>query len=161
MLDELIAANAQYAAAFEAGSLPPEPGRRLLVLTCMDARIDALAILRLNPGDAHILRNAGGRASDDVVRSIVVSSRLLGVDTVLVMHHTECGMATISDRDIRTILSDVEEHHLESFQLLAISDQQQALRDDVTAIRTSPLLPPLQVEGAIYDVRTGVVSPLA
>lgn len=161
MLDELIAANATYAAGFDAGDLPRTPARRLLVLTCMDARIDALAILGLRPGDAHILRNAGGRVSDDVIRSLVVSSRLLGVEHAVVMHHTQCGMATISARDVRAILGDIEEEHLESFELLAIEDQQQALRDDVSAIRTSPLLPPLSVEGAIYDVATGVVAPMS
>ena len=158
MIDDLIAANARYAAAFDAAHLPAEPARRLLVLTCMDARIDALTVLGLQPGDAHILRNAGARVSDDVIRSLVVSTRVLGVNAVVVMHHTECGMAKISQRDVREMLSDVDEHHLEDFDLLAIADQEQALHADVDAIARSPLLPDVTAWGLLYDVMTGRVE---
>ena len=160
MLSDLLAGNAQFADSFDGGDLPRTPARGLLVLTCMDARIDALATFGLQRGDAHVLRNAGGRATDDVIRSLVVSSRLLGVHSVVVMHHTQCGMATISSRDVRAMLSDIDQEHLEPFDLLAIDDQQQALRDDVAAIRTSPLLPPLTVAGVMYDVATGRIIPM-
>lgn len=160
MLNDLLAANARYAAAFTAGGLPREPARRLVVVTCMDARIDTLAVLGLVPGDAHVLRNAGGRVSDDVIRSLVVSTGLLGVDTVVVMHHTKCGMATISQRDVEAVMSDIAQEHWESFDLLAIDDQRQALLDDVRAVRESPLLPALTVHGLIYDVTSGEVSVL-
>jgi carbonic anhydrase len=160
MLDDLLTANAAYAENFSGGDLPREPARRLLVVTCMDARIDTLAVLGLSPGDAHVLRNAGGRVTDDVIRSLVVSSRLLGVENVAVMHHTGCGMASISRRDVREMLSEIDEEHLESFELWAIDDQKQALADDVAAVRTSPLLPPLTAHGLLYDVTTGRVEHL-
>lgn len=158
MFDELLDANARYAESFGFGDLPRDPSRRLVVVTCMDARIDTLAVLGLKPGQAHVLRNAGGRVSDDVIRSLLVSTRLLGVQHVLVMHHTGCGMASISRREVREILADIDEEHWEHFELLEIGDQQAALREDVTAVRESPLLGSLDVAGAIYDVRTGRVD---
>ncbi|MPZ72989.1 MAG: carbonic anhydrase [Nitriliruptorales bacterium] len=160
VLDDLLAANVRYAEAFDAGHLPREPARRLVVITCMDARINPAAALGLRPGDAHVLRNAGGRVSDDVIRSLVVSTGLLGVTTVIVMHHTGCGMAAISKRDVQAVLSDISEEHWEAFDLLAIEDQHQALREDVDAVLQSRLLPPLQVTGLIYDVATGRVQQM-
>jgi carbonic anhydrase len=157
MLTELLQRNAEYAATFDKGHLPREPARRLVVITCMDARIDTLAVLGLHEGDAHVLRNAGGRVSDDVIRSLVVSTHLLGVGNVIVMHHTQCGMASISQRQVKELLSDIAEEHLESFDLLAIDDQRQALLDDVETVRTCPLLPPVEVAGLLYDVATGAV----
>ena len=158
MFDDLLTGNRRYAETFDAGDAPREPARRLLVLTCMDARIDTLAVLGLTIGDAHVLRNAGGRVSDDVIRSVLVSSRLLGVTSVVVMHHTGCGMSKISQRDIDQLLGDISEEHLETFDLLAIEDQQQALRDDVEAVRSSPLLPQVEVAGLLYDVATGLAQ---
>ena len=155
MFDQLLAANRSYAERSDIAGLPREPAQRLLVLTCMDARIDTLAVLGLRPGDAHVLRNAGGRVSEDAIRSMLVSTRLLGVTNVVVMHHTGCGMADISGRDVKVLFSDIAEEHLEFFDLLEIDDQLQALRDDVTAVRTSPLLPPVEVAGFLYDVATG------
>ncbi len=160
MLDALLDANRRYAHGFRHSDLPREPARRLVVVTCMDARIDTLAVLGLAPGDAHVLRNAGGRVSDDVIRSLLVSTRLLGVSHVLVMHHTGCGMATISKRQIREIADDIDDEHWESFELLEIGKQEAALSDDVAAIAESPLLGPLDVAGAIYDVTTGRVTRL-
>lgn len=160
VLDDLLAANARYAAAFDAADLPPEPARRLLLVTCMDARIDPLKILGLQIGDVHVLRNAGGRVTDDVIRSLVVSTRLLGVTSVVVMHHTQCGMAKVSQGDVPAILSDVDEQHLEGFELLAIADQEQALRDDVNAVQDSPLLPEIAARGLLYDVATGLARHL-
>jgi carbonic anhydrase len=160
MLTELLQRNAEYAATFDKGHLPREPAKQLVVITCMDARIDTLAVLGLDEGDAHVLRNAGGRVSDDVVRSLVVSTHLLGVNKVLVMHHTQCGMASISQRQVKELLSDIAEEHLETFDLLAIDDQRQALLDDVATVRESPLLPPVEVAGLLYDVTTGAVRPV-
>lgn len=157
MFDDLLTANADYVSRFDSGDLPREPARRLLVVTCMDARIDTLAVLGLKPGDAHVLRNAGGRVSDDVIRSLLVSTRLLGVTNVVVMHHTGCGMASISRHDAEALLADIADEHLETFDLLAIDDQEQALRADVAAVTSSPLLPPVDAAGFIYDVRTGEV----
>jgi carbonic anhydrase len=158
MFDELLDANRGYAETSTVAGLPREPAKRLLVLTCMDARIDTLAVLGLRPGDAHVLRNAGGRVSDDAIRSILVSTRLLGVTNVVVMHHTGCGMADIGSRDVEALFSDIADEHLEFFDLLAIDDQLQALRDDVTAVQQSPLLPSLEVAGFLYDVGTARVQ---
>ena len=160
MLTELLQRNAGYAATFDKGDLPREPAKRLVVITCMDARIDTLAVLGLHEGDAHVLRNAGGRVSDDVVRSLVVSTHLLGVNKVIVMHHTQCGMASISQRQVKELLSDIADEHLESFDLLAIDDQRQALLDDVETVRDCPLLPPVEVAGLLYDVSSGAVRPV-
>jgi carbonic anhydrase len=158
MFDDLLTANDEYARRQTLAGLPREPAKQLLVLTCMDARIDTLAILGLRPGDAHVLRNAGGRVSDDAIRSMLVSTRLLGVTNVVVMHHTGCGMADISKRDVQVLLGDIADEHLEFFDLLEIDDQLQALRDDVNTVRESPLLPPLDVAGFLYDVSSGRVE---
>lgn len=158
MFDDLLAANTSYAKTFAHDHLERDPARRLVVVTCMDARIDTLAVLGLQEGEAHILRNAGGRVSEDVIRSLVVSTHLLGVRWVLVMHHTECGMATISQRNVRELLSDIADEHWEGFDLLEIADQLEALRADVAAVQQSPLLPAVDVAGVIYDVRTGRIN---
>src|SRR5579871_4676711 len=96
-LDELLQANQRYAATFDQGSLAMPPARKLAVVTCMDARLEPLAYLGLNLGDTHVIRNAGGRASEDAIRSLVISQQLLGTEAVLVIHHTDCGMLTFSN----------------------------------------------------------------
>lgn len=144
VFDDLLAGNARFAASFQAGKLPAPPARKLAVLTCMDARILPLEVFGLRTGDAHIVRNAGGRASDDVLRSLAVSTRAMGVRAIAVVHHTECGMAKIDD-DLRPLVGE-----------MAIDDPDKALRGDVEALLTSPLLPEgTEVAGFRYDVRTG------
>lgn len=155
MFNNLIQANAAYAEDFAYGDLRPEPLRHLTVVTCMDARIDALAAFGLREGDAHILRNAGGRVSDDVLRSLLVSTHVLGVRNVVVMHHTDCGMAKLDRHQVRQLLPDVSEEDWQGLDLLTIEDHEQALRDDVERVRTSTLLPEIAVVGWIYDVGTG------
>ena len=158
MFAELLDANATYAEAFTLGDLPVPPRRKLVVVTCMDTRIDPLAVLGLPPGDAHILRNAGGRVSDDVLRSLLVSTHLLGARNVVVMHHTDCGMAKVDRNAVRELLSDIDEEDWRELDLLTIDDREQALRDDVERVRTSPLLPQVAVVGWVYDVSTGRVT---
>jgi carbonic anhydrase len=160
MFDNLLAANESFAAGFDGSHLVREPVLKLVVVTCMDARIDTLAVMGLKPGDAHVLRNAGGRVSDDVIRSLLVSTRLLGVTRVVVMHHTGCGMATISKHGVREIAQDIAEEQWATFDLLEIGDQKDALREDVAAVHRSPLLPDLEVAGFIYDVATGRIERL-
>lgn len=144
VFDDLLAGNEEFAAGFETGALPAPPARGLAILTCMDARILPLGVFGLRTGDAHILRNAGGRASDDVFRSLAVSTRALGVSAVAVVHHTECGMAKLDD-ELRALVGDA-----------AIDDPDQALADDVERLVTSPMLPKgTEVAGFLYDVRTG------
>lgn len=157
MFADLLRSNATYADQFAFGDLHREPRRHLTVVTCMDARIDALAVLGLHEGDAHILRNAGGRVSEDVLRSLLVSTHLLGVRNVVVMHHTDCGMATVDRQEVRQLLTEVTEEDWQSLDLLTIDDREQALRDDVERVRTSTLLPDLAVVGWIYDVASGRV----
>ena len=157
MFADLLAANATYAENFAFGHLRAEPLRQLTVVTCMDARIDALAALGLREGDAHILRNAGGRVSDDVLRSLLVSTHVLGVRNVVVMHHTDCGMAKLDRNEVRQLLADVAEEDWQSLDLLTIEDREQALREDVERVRTSALLPDVAVVGCVYDVAAGRV----
>lgn len=165
MFNDLLTANAAYADNFRFGDLGREPQRHLTVVTCMDARIDALAVLGLHEGDAHILRNAGGRVSDDVLRSLLVSTHLLGVRNVVVLHHTQCGMASIDHHEVRQLLTEVTEEDWQGLDLLTIDDRERALRDDVQRVRTSTLLPEVAVVGWVYDVATGrireVVGPEA
>lgn len=161
MFSDLLAANAAYADKFSFGHLGPEPQRQLTVVTCMDTRIDPLAVLGLATGEAHILRNAGGRVSDDVLRSLLVSTRKLGVRNVVVMHHTQCGMASLGPDEVRELLSEINDDASRGLDLLTIDDPEQALRDDVERVRTSPLLPDVAVVGWVYDVATGRVHEVA
>ena len=152
--DEFVQANQQYAAAFDKGSLPMPPRRHVAVVTCMDARLDPAKFLGLQEGDAHVIRNAGGRAAD-AIRSLVISQQLLGTREVVVIHHTDCGMLTFTDDQLRQKLrDDLGTQTTDAF--LPFSDLERSVRDDVAAIRTSPLLlKDLPVRGFIYDVRTG------
>ena len=152
--DEFVQANQQYAAAFDKGSLPMPPRRHVAVVTCMDARLDPAKFLGLQEGDAHVIRNAGGRAAD-AIRSFVISQQLLGTREGVVIHHTDCGMLTFTDDQLRQKLrEDLGAQTTDAF--LPFSDLEQSVRDDVAAIRTSPLLlKDVPVRGFIYDVRTG------
>lgn len=175
ILDEVLAANAAYAQDFgDKGSLALPPARGFAILTCMDARLDPAKYAGLSEGDAHVIRNAGGRASDDAIRSLVISYKLLGTREWFVIHHTDCGMEFFDDRTMRGLLAS----SLETAQLgpegftdvgagpgssegdyidwLTISDQAGAVVDDVTRIRNHPLVPSrIPVYGYVYDVRSG------
>jgi carbonic anhydrase len=152
--DEFLQANQQYAAAFDKGSLPMPPRRHVAIVTCMDARLDPAKFLGLQEGDAHVIRNAGGRAAD-AIRSLVISQQLLGTREVVVIHHTDCGMLTFTDDQLRQKLRD-DLGAQTTAAFLPFSDLEQSVRDDVAAIRTSPLLlKDVPVRGFIYDVRTG------
>ena len=158
--DECLQANQEYAAAFDKGSLPMPPGRHVAVVTCMDARLDPAKFLGLHEGEAHVIRNAGGRAAD-AIRSLVISQQLLGTREVVVIHHTDCGMLTFTDDQLRQKLrDDLGAQTTDAF--LSFSDLEQSVRDDVAAIRTAPLLlKDVPVRGFIYDVRTGRLQEVA
>jgi len=147
-IDRILNANEGYAAArSNLGSA--KPGRRLAVVTCMDARIDVFAVLGLHLGDAHVIRNAGGRVTDDVLRSLVLSAHVLGVDTVVVMQHTSCGVSGVSDDELREMTGA-------ELDFFAFDDHAAALREDVERLTTTPYLGPVQtVAGVVYDVETG------
>lgn len=164
--DDLLAANDDHVSQFINGHLPAPPARALAVLTCMDARILPLQALGLGPGDAHVIRNAGGRVTDDALRSLLVGVHTMGVRSIAVIHHTECGVAKTTDEEFRqAVLSATgNDPASDGIRLLAIADPDQALADDVRALASSPLLPAgVQVAGFRYDIRTGrldqVVGP--
>ena len=161
-LDDLLRANAQYADGFRSGDLPAPPSRHLAVVTCMDARILPLSALGLKIGDAHILRNAGGRVTDDVVRSLLVSSHVLDTRAIAVVHHTECGMINKTDSEIREAVRTGSGRDPGDIDFHAIADPEAALRADVKRIASSGLFPPdVDVRGFIYDVRTGRLREVA
>ncbi len=156
ILEELQSANEAYAAGFTKGDLPMPPGRRFAVLTCMDARLDPAKVLGLEEGEAHVIRNAGGRASDDALRSLIISHQLLGTREFVVVHHTDCGMLTFTNEEIREQLRRNLDADASAIDFLPFSDIDQSLREDVERIQASPLLPAdIPVSGFVYDVHTG------
>jgi carbonic anhydrase len=158
--DDLLAANAEFASTFTGSQLTGRAARGLAVVTCMDSRIDPLGLLGLEPGDAKILRNAGARVTDDVLRTLVLAVFLLGVTRVLVMPHTDCGMAKVTDEDVHE-LARAHDIDTRSLEFRTVPDQNAALRHDLTRIKASPfLIEELAIGGAIYDVHTGKLEPV-
>src|SRR5437763_12111717 len=161
VVDEFLKANEAYAANFQKGDLPMPPARHVAVLTCMDARIDPVRLLGREEGDAHVIRNAGGRASEDAIRSLVISEQLLGTNTVVVIHHTDCGMLTFSNDDLRTKVKQELQADADHIDFLPFKDLEQSVNDDVTFLRNSPLIPKsINISGFIYDVRSGKLLPV-
>lgn len=151
-IDRMLTANAAYAAG--GPDLPPDarPARRVAVVTCMDARIDVFAALGLRVGDAHVIRNAGGRVSEDALRSLALSTHVLGVDTVVVMQHTQCGLARKTDEELRALTGA-------DLAFLPIDDHATVLRHDVDVLAETPYLTPVrEIAGVVYDVATGAVE---
>lgn len=175
ILNEVLSANRHYVANFEdKGNLPLPPGRHFAILTCMDARLDPAKYAGLSEGDAHVIRNAGGRASDDAIRSLVISYKLLGTREWFVIHHTNCGMQLFTDDIIRGLLSSsletavIDENgwrdvgHIpgstegEFVDWLTFKDLAESVYVDVQRIRNHPLVPStIPIYGFIYDVKTG------
>jgi len=175
ILSEVLESNSKYATTFgEKSKLAMPPARRFAILTCMDARLDPAKFAGLSEGDAHVIRNAGARASDDAIRSHVISYKLLGTREFFVVHHTDCGMEFFTNDVMRSLLSSsLETAELaaagfrdvgkgpgsragEYIEWLTIKDQKESVRDDVERIRNHPLVPKsIPVYGYIYDVRSG------
>lgn len=156
---DVASANSAYAQQFTAKGLPARAARGLAIITCMDSRIDPLAVVGMKPGDAKILRNAGARVTDDVLRTLVLSTYLLGVERVLVMPHTKCRMASTTEAEIHRRIEDEFGVDTRGFEFRTVDDQAAALARDVRRVRSFPLLPArLVVAGAIYDVDTGRLS---
>ena len=153
--DDLLERNASYAEAFEQGDLPLPPARKLAVLACMDARLDVHGLLGLELGDAHVIRNAGGVVSDDALRSLVISQRLLGTEEIILIHHTDCGMLTFRDDDVKDgILADTGLRP--SFALEAFGELDDDVRQSIGRIQANPFIPNKdQVRGFVYDCATG------
>src|SRR3990172_9982416 len=140
-VSELLAANEAYASKFNKGPLPMPPARKVAVLTCMDPRRDPAKSLGLQEGDAHVIRNAGGRASEDALRSLVISYKLLGTREFLVIHHTDCGMLTFSNEQLREMLQKDLHADASGIDFLPFSDLDESVRRDVDTIRSHPLIP--------------------
>jgi len=157
---DLLAANETYADGFPLRGLQAHAAKGLAVLTCIDSRIEPLAMLGLRPGDAKILRNAGARVTDDVLRTLVLASYLLGVDRAMVIAHTDCRMATGSEDDVHAAVSEAGGPDTRSLAFLVTSNQQATVRADVQRIRSSPYLAHLDVGGFLYDTGTGRLSHL-
>jgi carbonic anhydrase len=156
VLSELLAANERYAADFTKGALPMPPGRHIAVLVCMDARLHPGKFLGLEEGDAHVIRNAGGRASDDALRSLIISHKLLGTREFLVIHHTDCGMLTFTNDQLREQLRRDLNADASAIDFLPFSDLEDSVRQDVQTIRSSPLIPnDIAVSGFVFDVKSG------
>jgi carbonic anhydrase len=155
--DEFLTANEGFAAGFDKGDLPMPPARKVAVVACMDARLHPEKALGLEIGDAHVIRNAGGRAAD-AIRSLVISERLLGTAEIVVLHHTDCGMLTFTNEQLAAKVQADLGVDVQGQDFLPFPDLEQSVRDDVAILRESPLIPrDIPISGAIYDVTTGRV----
>lgn len=153
--DQVIRNNESYARSFTEGKLPLPPAKHLAVVACMDARLDVHKILGLQPGDAHVIRNAGGVVTEDAIRSLVISQRLLGTNEIVLIHHTDCGMLTFKDDDVKSKIES-EVGIRPSFALEAFPDLESDVKQSIARIQASPFIPnKSSVRGFVYDVRTG------
>jgi carbonic anhydrase len=153
--DELLDKARSYTEGFDKGDLPSPPAKKLAVVACMDARLNPQAILGLDVGDAHVIRNAGGAVTDDAIRSLSISQRLLGTEEIVLIHHTDCGMLTVSDDDFR---SEVQKDTgiRPPWAAEAFSDLDEDVRQSMARIKTSPFIPRKEsVRGFVYDVHDG------
>jgi carbonic anhydrase len=153
--DELLANNAAYARYFTSGDLPTPPAKKVAVLACMDARLNVYGALGLREGDAHVIRNAGGVATDDAIRSLVISQRLLGTREIILIHHTDCGMLTFRDDEVKAAI-EADTGLRPPFALEAFPDPAQDVRQSIRRITASPFVPHKDsVRGFVYEVATG------
>ena len=157
-IDDVLTNNAGYAEGFVQGTLHAPPAKNLAVVACMDARLDTHKLLGLKEGDAHVLRNAGGVVSDDVIRSLVISQRLLGTREIMLIHHTDCGMLSFRDDDVKDAI-EADTGLRPAFALEAFRELEQDLRQSIARIQASPFIPLKdQVRGFVYDCATGQLN---
>jgi carbonic anhydrase len=162
VFDDLLDGNRRYRAWFGLGGLAPHAARELALVTCMDSRIEPLAMLGIGPGDAKITRNAGARVTDDVLRSLVLATNLLGVTRVAVVQHTDCAMTKASNDELAARITRRAGVDAGSWGFLTIADQEATLRADVQRVRDCPLIPAgVVAAGFVYDVSTGALRPVA
>jgi carbonic anhydrase len=153
--DELLANNEQYAASFDQGDLPMPPGRKTAVVACMDARLNVYGALGLHEGDAHVIRNAGGVVTDDAIRSLAISQRLLGTEEIILIHHTDCGMLTFKDDEFKASIEQ-ETGIKPEWAAEAFGDVDADVRQSVARIKSSPFIPRKDsVRGFVYEVESG------
>ncbi|KAJ5129756.1 Carbonic anhydrase [Penicillium bovifimosum] len=151
---EFEAANAKYVASFTKGDLQLPPQRKVAVVACMDARLDPARALGLEEGDAHVIRNAGGRVSD-ALRSIIISQQLLGTREIVIVHHTDCGMLTFTDEVIRDKIRGELHQNADHIAFLPFGDLVQSVKDDILWLRNSPLVLDVPITGYVYEVESG------
>jgi len=155
--DELLQNNEAYGETFDKGDLPIPPAKKVAVLTCMDARLSPYVMLGLNEGDAHVIRNAGGVVTDDEIRSLAISQRLLGTEEIMVIHHTDCGMLTFNDDDFRRQIQ-ADTGIRPPWAAEAFPDLEEDVRQSIARIEASPFIPRKEsVRGFVYEVETGRV----
>lgn len=153
--DQLLENNARYAKSFDRGGLPMPPAKKVAVLACMDARLVVGRVLGLEEGDAHVIRNAGGVATDDAIRSLLISQRLLGTEEIILIHHTDCGMVTFRDDEVKRQIQE-ETGQRPSFALEAFPDAAEDVRQSIQRIKSSPFISKKdKIRGFVYDVKTG------
>ena len=159
-VDDCLTNNSAYAKTFDNADRPARPARAAAVVACMDARIDVARVLGLNAGDAHVIRNAGGVVTDDVIRSLVISQRLLGTEEIIVVQHTECGMMTFRDDDLKARV-EAETGLRPPFALEAFTDLEEEVRQSMRRIKANPFVPVRdKVRGFVYDVKTGLLKEI-
>ena len=160
MRDELLGNNARYAAEFSAGALRVRPLRQIAILTCMDSRFTAQGVLGLRLGDSHVIRNAGGRTSDDAIRSLVLSSTALGTRWCVVVHHTDCGLLGVTNDELQARV-EAASGVRPDIDFLPFADVASSVKEDVAILRACPYFPPdYQVLGFVYDVTSGLLRPV-
>ena len=156
VFEEMLAHNLGYAKRFDLGHLKTPPARKLVILTCMDSRMDLEQLLGLRVGDAHMIRNAGGLATEDAIRSLLLSTHLLGTRSIAIIQHTECGLMSVTDEEFRWRLSASTGKDASHLVLHAFRDLDQNVREQVARVREHPFLPPaIEVRGFVYDVKHG------
>jgi carbonic anhydrase len=159
--DDLLQNAREYAASFDKADLPLPPARKVAVIACMDARLVPSRVLGLKEGDAHVIRNAGGVVTDDAIRSLAISQRLLGTQEIVLLHHTDCGMLTFSDDDFKRSIQD-ETGIKPAWAVEAFGDLEEDVRQSIARIKTSPFIPNKDsVRGFVYDVHTGEVREVS
>ena len=155
VIDQILEHNESYANQFAKGSLPMPPAKKLAVVACMDARLETGVLLKLVEGDAHVIRNAGGVVTDDVIRSLTISQRLLGTGEIMLIHHTDCGMLTFSDDDLKQQIT-ADTGIKPPFAMETFTDVDEDVRQSMARIHASPYIPNKQeVRGFVYDVSSG------
>lgn len=155
VIDEILEHNEEYANQFDQGSLPMPPAKRLAVVACMDARLETGVLLKLVEGDAHVIRNAGGVVTDDVIRSLTISQRLLGTREIMLIHHTDCGMLTFTDDEFKHQIED-ETGLKPAFAMETFKDLESDVRQSMARIKASPFVSHKEeIRGFIYDVDSG------
>ena len=159
--DELLKNNEAYAQSFDQAGLPIPPAKKIAVVTCMDARLSPYVMLGLNEGDAHVIRNAGGVITDDEIRSLAISQRLLGTEEIMVIHHTDCGMLTFTDDDFKRQIQE-ETGMKPQWPVEAFADLDEDVRQSVARIKTNPFIPKKDaVRGFVYEVETGLLREVS